>query len=166
MAKKAAVAYVPISSNIPTVPIAENNKEIPPYPDEGVRYEGFCKKYLGNNQYRLTPQKFYSRSLIFNWAGVRTLFSLNSNIEATSNFFVKNIEINGYSNTNCIFIVYQGVTDQVLGYVVCAANSSCHASIRFESPVQINFSQITMDPSVAMTGFVSVNLTGWSESKG
>lgn len=54
-------AYKP--PTLSTVISTEESATIPPYEDKGIKYQGYSKTKIGNNEYKLNPQTLYSTIL-------------------------------------------------------------------------------------------------------
>lgn len=163
---KNPVAYVPTSKTTEAVITAPTKIDIPEYPDVGVSFAGYSKKLSSGNSYRLSVQEPYECQTVFTWTAASTLLTLAINSKQGKTIFIKNITVTMYTDTACSIAIanYQGAGDfNNLAVLCCGAGQSNNMSIEYPAPIKIDKISWAAQPNTAITGRVSIVITGWYE---
>lgn len=174
--KDKLVAYKPVSSTQNVE--APSKIDTPQYPDQGVAFAGYSKKYIGNGQYKLFRQEFKSSGTRFGWVASDGELSLTINSEAnTKNFYITDIVIEGFSDIACYYALGSmtgiGSTAPVLFRLMCAAGNTIHQQIlHFTVPLPFLTTTIFIQPlglttgtPLAVTGRCYIEYFGFTEEK-
>lgn len=171
MAKE--VAYTPISNIKNITSEAPQKIDTPDYPDQGVKFAGYAKKYIGQGNYKLIKQEFKNSGTRFGWTAANNELSLSINADSTKNFYITDIVIEGYSNTDCYFGVCDISNGNAIFRLMCLAGAGVRTQvIHLQTPLPFLTNTIFCQPlnlatgaGIAITGRCFIEWFGFTEDK-
>jgi len=165
MAKE--IAYVPISKVSPQNIEAPKKIDEPSYPDKGVSYAGYAKKFLGGGDYQLLKQYPYLQVFSATWAASNNEIAFNVSPHEGKTLYISDVAITTFTTStvgmDCrmSFQSYNG--GFALGTVVMRGGQNNSITIHYSAPIPITFVSYGIVPSAIISGQASVTVSGWYE---
>lgn len=180
MAKNKEVAYVPLnnSGNIKQEVEKVDTADLVNYKEQGVEFQKYSKVKIGNNQYKIFRQEYNNAGSRFGWGASNAELSLSINPNyLTKNFYITNMIIEGFSDTDCYFALGQqtglGGSAKVDFRLICLAGAGKQQqNIEFKVPFPFSGNTIFIQPlnlgsgtPIAITGRCFIEYFGYLEDK-